>query len=206
MFVVSLKRDNIKKIIVGALIAVIVIVGAYFLLTGSSDSDGDTAAKNGISMKAADNKDRIAFLSQFGWEVTEDPIEVSEVIIPDEFDSTYEAYNELQKEQKLDLSGYKGKRVKKWTYEIKNYPSHENSDGVIRANILVFDGVVIGGDVCSIELDGFMHTFAFPDKQTVKSEENSEVSVSSETTSVNNSDTVSEQSPTSEKASDTTAQ
>ena len=181
MFVVSLKRDNIKRIIVGALIAVIVIVGAYFLLTGSSDGEDDTAAKNGISMKAADNKDRIAFLSQFGWEVTEDPIEVSEVIIPDEFDETYEKYNELQKEQNLDLSGYKGKRVKKWTYEIKNYPSQENSDGIIRANILVFDGVVIGGDVCSIELDGFMHTFAFPDKQTVKPEESSSESVQNET-------------------------
>lgn len=187
MFVVSLKRDNIKKIIVGALIAVIVIVGVYFLLTGSSDGEDDTATKNGISMKAADNKDRIAFLSQFGWEVTEDPIEVSEVIIPDEFDETYEKYNEIQKEQNLDLSGYKGKRVKKWTYEIKNYPSHENSDGIIRANILVFDGVVIGGDVCSIELDGFMHTFAFPDKQTVKAEENSNKPVQSETDSMGES-------------------
>ncbi len=160
MFVISMKKDNIKRIVIGALIAVIIIVGAYFLISGNGETD--EAVKNGISMKAADSTDRIAFLSQFGWEVSEDPIEVSEVIIPEEFDETYENYNEIQKQQNLDLSKYKGKRVKKWTYEVKNYPSSENSDGIIRANLLVYDGIVIGGDVCSVELDGFMHTFDYP--------------------------------------------
>ncbi|MBR2893486.1 MAG: DUF4830 domain-containing protein, partial [Clostridia bacterium] len=46
-----------------------------------------------------------------------------------------------------------------WSYEIKNYPGYENTDGVIRGNILVYDGIVIGGDICSIELDGFMAGF-----------------------------------------------
>lgn len=171
MFVVSFKRDNIKRLIICALIAVIVVVGAYFLLSESLGGTDDASTKNGINMKAGDNSERIAFLSQFGWEVSEDPIEVSEVIIPDEFDETYEKYNEIQKQQSLDLSKYKGERVKKWTYEIKNYPSMENSDGIIRANLLVCNGVVIGGDVCSVELDGFMHTFDFPDK--TQSEEKS---------------------------------
>ena len=45
---------------------------------------------------------------------------------------------------------------------MKNYPGYENKDGVIRANILVYDGRVIGGDVCSVELDGFMHGFEKP--------------------------------------------
>ena len=37
------------------------------------------------------------------------------------------------------------------------------TDGSIRANLLVYDGVVIGGDVCSVALDGFMHGFERPD-------------------------------------------
>lgn len=159
MFVISMKKDNIKRLIIGALIAVVIIVGAYFLITGDGD-DTDEAVKNGISMKASDSSERIAFLSQFGWDINEDPIEVSEVIIPEEFDETYESYNEIQKNQGLDLEKYKGKRVKKWTYEVKNYPSQENSDGIIRANLLVYNGLVIGGDICSVELDGFMHGFA----------------------------------------------
>ncbi len=162
MFVVSLKKDNIKRLVIGILILAVIVAGGYFLLTGDNDEDEDAASKNGISLKASDNAERIAFLSQFGWEISEDPIEVCEVIIPDEFDDTYENYNEIQKQQNMDLSKYKGERVKKWTYEVKNYPSMENSDGVIRANLLVYNSVVIGGDICSIELDGFMHTFEFP--------------------------------------------
>ena len=105
---------------------------------------------------------RIAYLSQFGWSVKEDPVEVCEVIIPAEFDDVYEKYNELQKEQGFDLSLYASKRVKRWTYEITNYTGYENT-GFIHANILVYDGKVIGGDVCSTELNGFMHGFAKPD-------------------------------------------
>ena len=43
------------------------------------------------------------------------------------------------------------------TDEIENYPGQ--AEGV-RANILVYKNKVIGGDVCSVELDGFMHGFA----------------------------------------------
>ena len=114
---------------------------------------------NGIVLKASDTKERVAFLSQFGWEVSEDPLEVAEVIIPTEFDETYKAYNDIQKKQGFDLEKYKGTRVKRWTYEIKNYPGYAGNSGCIRANILVCDGNVIGGDICSVELDGFMHGF-----------------------------------------------
>ena len=110
-------------------------------------------------MKAETNDDRIAFFSQFSWLVAEDPIEVKEVVIPKEFDETYTQYNELQKKQGLDLEDYKGVRVKMWSYEILNYPGYENSSGIMRGNLLVYDGNVIGGDICNIQLDGFMATF-----------------------------------------------
>ncbi len=84
---------------------------------------------------------------------------VAEVIIPSEFDDTYKAYNEIQKKQGFDLEKYKGSGVKRWTYEIKNYPGYAEDSGCIRANMLVCDGKVIGGDICSVELDGFMHGF-----------------------------------------------
>ena len=114
-----------------------------------------------MSIKASTHEERMAFISQYGWEVDEEPVEVQEVIIPSEFDDTYTAYNEIQKDQGFDLSVYAGMRAKRWTYIIKNYAGYENKD-CIRVNILVYDGLVIGGDVCSIELDGFMHTFQMP--------------------------------------------
>ncbi|MFR6299052.1 MAG: DUF4830 domain-containing protein [Acutalibacteraceae bacterium] len=125
-------------------------------------SYGRGGKNGGAEYRAASSEDRIAYLSQFGWSVKEDPVEVCEVIIPAEFDDVYEKYNELQKEQGFDLSLYASKRVKRWTYEITNYTGYENT-GFIHANILVYDGKVIGGDVCSTELNGFMHGFAKPD-------------------------------------------
>ena len=117
-------------------------------------------------MKGATNEERITFFSQFGWQINPEPIEVKEIIIPQEFDEVYENYNSIQKQQGLDLELYKGMRAKFWSYEILNYPGYENSDGVIRGNLLIYDGIVIGGDVSDIRLDGFMHTFFIPSEES----------------------------------------
>lgn len=101
--------------------------------------------------------ERLAFIAQFGWEVAEEPVEVAEIVIPEEFDEVYEEYNTLQKKQSYDLEKLKGKRCKRYTYQITNYPECPDN---ARMNLLVADGRVVGGDVCSVELAGFMHGFA----------------------------------------------
>ena len=58
------------------------------------------------------------------------------------------------------MQKYAGMKVKRWTYIVRNYPDTLPEDDYIRINILVSDGVVIGGDVCSVKLDGFMHGFS----------------------------------------------
>ncbi len=157
MFVVSVKRKELKYYAAAALICIFAVIGG--IISVSSATSTPAAKVGGVNMRAGNAEERVAFFSQFGWEISTDPLEVKEVVIPTEFDETYEEYNMLQKSQGLDLSKYKGKRAKFWSYEIKNYPGYENTDGVIRGNILVYDGIVIGGDVCSIELDGFMSGF-----------------------------------------------
>ena len=156
MFVYSVKKRQVKMALLVFFVALLAV--ALIIVSHHTAEAGKTAALN---IRAA-SEDRIAYLSQFGWSVKEDPVEVCEVIIPAEFDDVYEKYNELQKEQGFDLSLYASKRVKRWTYEITNYTGYENT-GFIHANILVYDGKVIGGDVCSTELNGFMHGFAKPD-------------------------------------------
>lgn len=155
MFVYSIKSKHIKV----ALLVIFVVTTVISLFILSQDSQ--QAGKSGMSIKASTHEERMAFISQYGWEIDEEPVEVQEVIIPSEFDETYNAYNEIQKGQGFDLTVYAGMRAKRWTYTIKNYAGYENKD-CIRVNILVYDGLVIGGDVCSIELDGFMHSFQMP--------------------------------------------
>ncbi len=157
MFVISMKSEKLKKYLIIALACILTTIGGIISVT----KDTTPAAKvGGVNMRAATAEERIAFFSQFGYEIGEDPLEVKEVVIPAEFDEAYKEYNEIQKSQDLDLSKYQGKRVKMWSYAIKNYPGYETSDGTIRGNILVYDGVVVGGDISNIELDGFMVGFA----------------------------------------------
>ncbi len=155
MFVYSIKSKHIKV----ALLVIFVIVTAISLFILSKESQ--QTGKSGMSIKASSHEERVAFLSQYGWEIDAEPVEVQEVIIPSEFDDVYNAYNEIQKAQGFDLTVYAGVRVKRWTYMIKNYKGYEDKD-CIHANILVYDGLVVGGDVCSVELDGFMHGFSQP--------------------------------------------
>lgn len=156
MFVYSIKSKNIKTVFI-VLFAFFTIVSLFVLSRESQQTSND----NGLSFQGETHEDRMSFISQFGWEVMEEPVEVKEIIIPTEFDATYSAYNEIQKTQGFDLTQYAGVRAKMWTYIVKNYVGYENSES-IHINILVQDGKVIGGDVCSIELDGFMHGFSMP--------------------------------------------
>jgi hypothetical protein len=68
----------------------------------------------------------------------------------------FTGYNEIQKRQGLDLSKYKKKNVMRYTYEVKNYKDY---DGTVYANIIVYRNKVIGGDICSADVTGFIHGF-----------------------------------------------
>lgn len=165
MFVFSVRSSKLKIALTA--FAAVLAVAALVLI---ANREKPAVSDNAISLKASNAEERAAFLSQFGWEIDEDPAEVAEVLIPAEFDSGYEKYNDIQKEQELDLLPYAGKRAKRWTYNIKNYPGYEGREGVVQANILVYEGAVIGGDVCSTEQGGFMHGFDFPTKTAAPSE------------------------------------
>jgi hypothetical protein len=148
-------RVNRKKIIYSILAAAAVVCVILFLTSRS-----DTAPTAAIaSRNAGDNAERVAFLESFGWLVLQEPMATEEVTIPETMDETYQAYLDLQKEQGFDLSKYCGKHVKRFSYEILNYPTGETG---VTANLLVYKNKIIGGDVSSAALDGFMHGLNYP--------------------------------------------
>ncbi|MBR4857859.1 MAG: DUF4830 domain-containing protein [Clostridia bacterium] len=159
MFVYSVKTSKAK---IGALLLAIgaVVIAVVMTLTGSKTPAANDGALN---VKAENSAERTAFLSQYGWNVSSDPVEVSEVIIPEDFDAGYSEYASMNKAAGFDLEPYKGMRAKRWTYDVLNYPGLENTKGIVQANLLVFEGRVIGGDVCSLESGGFIHSFEMPE-------------------------------------------
>ncbi|MBQ8747042.1 MAG: DUF4830 domain-containing protein [Clostridia bacterium] len=158
MFVYTLRANTLRFFsIIGValivLVSLILFVPKYEITTTSTIQ----AEKEKIKYdKIKTPENRVSFLAQFGWEVNETPITENEIKIPDEFDKILKTYNEVQKQQGLDLTKYKGKTVTRYTYEITNYPNYE---GKVYANVLIYKNHVIGGDICSADVNGFIHGF-----------------------------------------------
>ncbi len=159
MFLISFKSLKGKFILLTAAVAAAVIV---FTVLSSSESTNASPADGTPDYSAASQEEIMSFINQLGLAVKSEPDSVSQVIIPAEFDDVYTNYNELQKQAGLDLSPYKGCTAKKWTYTVTDYPAYENSNAV-KLNLLVYNGRIIGGDICSVELDGFMNPITVPD-------------------------------------------
>lgn len=168
MFVYSIKGNTLKFVSVICLAAILVV--SLLLLI---PHDGDVSEVSGTDTEAAPtvkeekinygkirtNDDRIAFLAQFGWEVESAPIEEATVKIPSTFDKVLSSYNALQKKQGLDLSEYSGKEVTRYSYKVTNYKGY---DGEVTANVIIYKNRVIGGDICSADVDGFIKGFDNP--------------------------------------------
>ena len=157
MFIITAKvrKGRIAAVAAAAAVVCGVLVAAAGLLGGRGAAASAAVSPKGVRT----NEDRIAYLESYGWSVSSDPIAVEELIIPEQFDETYSQYLELQASQGFDLTDYCGKRVKRYTYEITNYPTGESG---IQAGLLVYKSTVIGGDVLSAQLGGFIHGLEMP--------------------------------------------
>ncbi|MGM9622306.1 DUF4830 domain-containing protein [Butyricicoccus porcorum] len=160
MFIITAKLSK-QKLVLGAaaLAAVLLAVGTAAGLAGDVAALGTQGeaiegsaeqAEETVSTLALTNEERVAYLSACGWEVDASSCTIREVIIPEEFDETYQKYADLQARQGFDLERLKGKRVKQVTYTVTNYP--DGTDVV--ADLLVYRGNVVAGDISSMKTDG----------------------------------------------------
>lgn len=163
MFIITAKLSK-QKLALGAaaLAAILLAVGAATGLAGdvaalAAQGNGTAAAagsaedsESAVSTLALTDDERIAYLGACGWEVDADSCTIREVIIPTDFDETYQNYADLQARQGFDLEKLKGKRVKQITYTVTNYPDGED----VIAELLVYRGNVVAGDICSMKTDG----------------------------------------------------
>ena len=149
MMIYSFKLSR-TKLFLAAVLVIALIAGLVWLCASAGDS-----RSTGASVKAdgGTEEQRKSFISALGWTVEEEAIEVVQVTVPREFTEVYQRYNELQKSQGCDLEKLKGKVLKRYTYRITDYPDYE---GEVLLNLLVYKGKIVGGDVCSSALDGFM--------------------------------------------------
>lgn len=154
MFVI--KKIN-KKAVIITLAVMILLCGFVARLAVLENSNTVAYCSSVGNYQLGINKDfSVAdFLEQFELLVDNKTEECVSITIPSEFNAVYEKYNQLQKSQGLDLEKYKGEQAERYTYKIKNYPTGAD----VRADVIVCKGKVVGGDLCTVALDGIMTTF-----------------------------------------------
>ena len=144
MIVKTVKIRSFLKTLVIALLVLIILFAVVF--------SANRLLKPG-KIKLECEEDMLKFLHDLGWETSEQAINVREVTVPEDWNEVYTKYNDLQKQQGMDLEGFRGRPAEVYSFKILNYEGHPDN---IVANLLICDGCLIAADVSCTELGGFM--------------------------------------------------
>lgn len=139
--------------------AALIIVLAALLLGVIIMLSSDNGAPSQGSQRFDTNEAIVGYLESLGWQVDAEPVEEKSIVIPREFSKVYEEYNRLQQAQGFDLSNFCGREATIYTYAVHNY---EGYVGGVVADVYICKGELIGGDIHSLALDGFMHGLKRP--------------------------------------------
>lgn len=130
--------------------AILALTAAFALCLVGGQPQYATAASTTVT---SDIEDELAsYLSELGWEVSGEPV-TDQVLLPDDFSSEYDSYLAIQAQGGFDLAAYAGETVIRYSFPIGNYPTGESG---VMADLLVWNGTIVGGDLRSSQLDGFM--------------------------------------------------
>lgn len=142
--------SSVRKSIVLTIFAIFLMSCIFLLMIGSTfhtASPPDTYL--GVDNIGETAMQRVNFLEQLGYTVASSEEESESIRIPMEFSDVYLNYNELQKLSGTDLTNYRGAECTRYTYH------EQDSDFLL--NLIVYEGRIIAGDVCTAALDGEMH-------------------------------------------------
>ena len=129
------------------LLVVLLLLAAAVVLAlclGGAKHGGEKPQRT--DAKGGTNEARIAFLAEYGWEVSAEPVQTQQVRVPEEPGEVFLRYNELQVSQGYDLLQYSGQELTRYVYQVTNYP---DSSGTYYATLLVKDGQIVGADIAS---------------------------------------------------------
>ena len=140
MFICSVKLATLR--FVGIIVlSVTVLVGMTVFYTAEEPVLSGTDVRYDGMYTETDRRD---FLAAVGYRATGDAKSTVEYTLPPTLDAVLLGYNELQKEQGLDLGKYTGKTVTRYTYEIKNYEGYE---GAVYANLITYRDRIVAADL-----------------------------------------------------------
>lgn len=141
------KLTKTKAVVILILLAV-VLIAAVIICSPASGFLGI-----GETIDVSTSEGRIEYLSSLGWCVDKSSETEAEVTLPKTFDGAVADYAAMQSEQGFEFTSYGGCKCMQYSYIVTNY-----GDGsTVYATLFVKGGRVIGGDIHSADIGGFMH-------------------------------------------------
>ena len=156
MFVCTMKASGLKFF--AAVAASVLLLTALISMLPSVSAEVNAASVKTDFKNVSDESDMIGFLRRFGYEVDPVPVETAHIVIPEEFNSIFEQYNEIQRAQGLNLKRCAGKEADVYTFKVTNY----GTDDEVYATLFIRGNEIIAGDICSPSGEGFVHGFQKP--------------------------------------------
>lgn len=105
-------------------------------------------------LDASQTDGRIKYLASYGWSADPMSEDACTVVLPKEFDGALFDYVQMQKAQGYDFPSYAGLGCKQYTYVVTNYAGTTDT---VYATLYVRGTRVIGGDIHTADITGFMH-------------------------------------------------
>lgn len=153
MFIVTARFSKKRAILIlTALLAAAALLAAVFC---SPEDDPQSPPQ------LKDNEDRVIYLNSLGWEVSPEPLETLELLLPEPLPADYLPYNQIQLAQGYDLNDYCGRQLTRYTYKVLNYPDHPDN---VQLNLYLCGDEIAAGDVIASGSHGFQSGLLFPQK------------------------------------------
>lgn len=143
------------------LLVVLLLLAAAVVLAlclGGAKHGGEKPQRT--DAKGGTNEARIAFLAEYGWEVSAEPVQTQQVRVPEEPARSSCATTSCRSRRDTTLLQYSGQELTRYVYQVTNYP---DSSGTYYATLLVKDGQIVGADIASSAKNGVMHGLKMPE-------------------------------------------
>lgn len=144
MFLFTVTRPGLRQ--AGALALCGVCLCGTVAAAAHFAGDAVTASAPAVVTAITTTQDIAGYFSGYGLEIDLSTAAVDEVKIPKKWDDSFSAFNQVVQESGLDLSGYKGKKVEKWTALC---PALSRDDKDSYCVLLVYKAKAVGAYILS---------------------------------------------------------